>query len=376
MADSLGNTTGRGRGGTGGWPTTPNTDTRFVYDGWNLILELDALNSNAVKRKFTWGLDHSGSRQGAGGIGGLLAVEDANNTPTNPSDDLKYVYFHDANGNVGQFIDWRPIGNWQSLGLSSANDWHASRLAARYEYDAYGNSLLDPANSGVSGPYAAANPFRFSTKYCEGDLDDTATSDDLYYYGYRYYRSDLGRWVNRDPIEERGGLNIGSFSMNSPTNYFDALGKDVMKCCAPAQSIPGVLHCWLVIRTWDDNELCFGMRGRNSGTDCQMYVAGPKCSAADHGPQEGTCTLIGEPGHEKDECVIRQALRFQEHFNNGAGRGTCWTPLRNCETLINSMAQNCGLDADAVNQGDFGRGSPFCQDLERCVNKQCCGSNP
>ena len=91
MADSLGNTTGRGRGGAGGWPTTPTTDTRFVYDGWNLILELDALNSNAVKRKFTWGLDLSGSRQGAGGIGGLLAVEDANGTPTNPSDDLKYL---------------------------------------------------------------------------------------------------------------------------------------------------------------------------------------------------------------------------------------------------------------------------------------------
>lgn len=209
--------------GAGGWPTTPTSDTRFVYDGWNLILELDALNSNAVQRKFTWGPDLSGSRQGAGGIGGLLAVEDANGTPSNSSDDLKYLYFHDANGNVGQLIDWRPISNWQSLGMSSANDWHISRLAARYEYDAYGNCLLDPANTGVSGPYAVTNPFRFSTKYCEGDLDPAATGDDLYYYGYRYYRPDIGRWTNRDPIEEEGGINILA-AANAPTFLLDPLG--------------------------------------------------------------------------------------------------------------------------------------------------------
>ncbi len=27
-------------------------------------------------------------------------------------------------------------------------------------------------------------------------------------YGYRFYNPDLGRWVNRDPIGERGGLSL------------------------------------------------------------------------------------------------------------------------------------------------------------------------
>jgi len=228
---------------SGAWPTTPTTDTRFIYDGWNLVLELDALNSNAVQRKFTWGLDLSGTRQGAGGIGGLLAVEDASGTPTNPSDDLKYLYFHDANGNVGQLIDWAPIADWQSLGLSSANDWHASRLVARYEYDAYGNSLLDPTNTGVSGAYAAANPFRFSSKYCEGGLDASATSDDLYYYGYRYYRPDIGRWINRDPIGEGASINLSEFLLNCPSMMVDPTGLEPITLQSPQTSTKPYFDC-------------------------------------------------------------------------------------------------------------------------------------
>ncbi len=46
--------------------------TRFIYDGWNLLAELTA--ANTVSNYYCWGLDLSGSMQGAGGIGGLLAV--------------------------------------------------------------------------------------------------------------------------------------------------------------------------------------------------------------------------------------------------------------------------------------------------------------
>jgi hypothetical protein len=40
---------------------------------------------------------------------------------------------------------------------------------------------------------ANANPFRFSTKYCDEETG-------LVYYGYRYYQPTTGRWLNRDPI--------------------------------------------------------------------------------------------------------------------------------------------------------------------------------
>lgn len=35
----------------------------------------------------------------------------------------------------------------------------------------------------------------------------------------------MGRWLNRDPIEETGGLNLYVFSLNNSNFYFDKLGK-------------------------------------------------------------------------------------------------------------------------------------------------------
>ena len=47
---------------------TPATDIKFLYQGWNLIAELNALSSDAVIRSFVWGNDLSGTFQGAGGV--------------------------------------------------------------------------------------------------------------------------------------------------------------------------------------------------------------------------------------------------------------------------------------------------------------------
>ncbi len=44
------------------------------------------------------------------------------------------------------------------------------------------------------------------------------------YYGYRYYNPEMGRWVNRDPIEEQGGIAVYSFVFNSPVLLIDMLG--------------------------------------------------------------------------------------------------------------------------------------------------------
>jgi len=46
----------------------------------------------------------------------------------------------------------------------------------------------------------------------------------LYYYGYRYYSAELGRWINRDPIGIAGGLNVYGFVGNRPTDFVDAMG--------------------------------------------------------------------------------------------------------------------------------------------------------
>jgi hypothetical protein len=51
----------------------------------------------------------------------------------------------------------------------------------------------------------------------------------LYYYGYRYYDPVTGRWPCRDPIEESGGVNLYGFVNNGGVNFFDKLGKKLLK---------------------------------------------------------------------------------------------------------------------------------------------------
>jgi RHS repeat-associated protein len=102
-------------------------------------------------------------------------------------------YAYDANGNVTDLVGTNGTG------------------LAHYEYDPFGNPLV------ATGTLAAANPFRFSTKYTD---DETG----LVYYGIRYYSPEMGRWLSRDPIGERGGRNLYGFVNNSPVNYFDPYG--------------------------------------------------------------------------------------------------------------------------------------------------------
>jgi len=126
-------------------------------------------NSNNVPLvTYTRGRDLSGSLQGAGGIGGMLArTDNTGGTATN-------AYYHaDGNGNVTALIN--------SLQL----------LVARYEYDPYGNILSQ------SGPLADANLYRFSSK-------EFHPNSGLVYYLYRFYDANLQRWPNRDPIGEKG----------------------------------------------------------------------------------------------------------------------------------------------------------------------------
>jgi len=152
----------------------------YVYDGWNLVQEVIGTSTN----NYIWGLDLSGSLQGAGGIGGLLSAN-LNGTQA--------FYFYDANGNVSDLA-----------GVSGNN-------LAHYEYDPYGNITVSDYS------LASANPFRFSTKYLDEETG-------LYYYGFRYYAPQLGRWVSRDTLREAGGLNIYGFVRNSSPNSYDGHG--------------------------------------------------------------------------------------------------------------------------------------------------------
>jgi len=55
------------------------------------------------------------------------------------------------------------------------------------------------------------------------DFGQNSAQND-YYYGYRFYNPLLGRWANRDPMGERGGVNLYGFVGNAPLNDTDPYG--------------------------------------------------------------------------------------------------------------------------------------------------------
>ena len=165
------------------------TATLRVYDGWNPIAEYAG---QELAKTYLWGMDLSGTMQGAGGVGGLLAVR-IHGTGTAAG---LYHPTYDGNGNVSEYLT--PGGS----------------VAAHYEYDPFGNDIT-PSNRAGTAHNAFAH--RFSTKPIDPDTG-------LYYYGYRFYDPLTGRWPSRDPIGERGGVNLYGFVGNDGVDSVDILG--------------------------------------------------------------------------------------------------------------------------------------------------------
>jgi RHS repeat-associated protein len=168
---------------------TDMTGRTYFYDGWNAAAECAiGASTYPLDRTYTWGPDLSGSMQGAGGVGGLLAVEIETGT-----DAGVYYPTFDGNGNVSEYLD------------------SGGQAIAHFEYDPFGDLVL------ANGDDFALFNYRFSTK----PLD---TETGYYYYGYRYYDPATGRWPSRDPIEEEGGMNLYGFINNSALGSLDFIG--------------------------------------------------------------------------------------------------------------------------------------------------------
>ncbi len=179
-------------------PTGPVINTeRYLYEGWNRVAILNA--TNQPLQRFTWGDDLSGTPQGAGGVGGLLWIEDVSSTTT-------HLVCADGNGNITSLINATT-----------------KAITAAYDYSPFGETIRQ------SGPYAEANPYRFSTK-----PRDAVTG--LLYYGYRSYKPSWGVWLNRDPIGESGGENLHGMVINQVSNAVDYLGLKIIASSTPGNN--------------------------------------------------------------------------------------------------------------------------------------------
>jgi RHS repeat-associated protein len=132
-------------------------------------------------------LDLTGTVHGGGGVGGLLRIGEGT---------ASRLPVYDGNGTVHGLLD----------GISGA-------FVAAYSYSASGEIVQE------AGSAAADNPIRFASKWY-----DTETA--LCQYNHRCYSPAEGRFINRDPIGENGGLNLYACCGSHPAGGWDLLGLD------------------------------------------------------------------------------------------------------------------------------------------------------
>ena len=117
--------------------TVGSATTVYIYDGWNPIAEYST--TFALTKTYTWGMDLSGSMQGAGGVGGLLLITDhlALGTPS-------FFPTYDGNGNVSEYLDSTGTTGKRLTKHHLTTHSHKRRISSTYDvydYDTFNARL-------------------------------------------------------------------------------------------------------------------------------------------------------------------------------------------------------------------------------------------
>ena len=155
------------------------SDKRYVFNGLSLLEERASDNSTALRRFYA---------------GGHVDLSDSGK---------RYAYTTDHLGSVREAM----------LLDGTSGDPTTATLTARYDYDLWGKrTVLD------GGTAAETLVLRGYTGHVYHKQSG------LWLATYRAYSSTMGRWISRDPIGERGGINLYGYVGNAPVLVTDPLG--------------------------------------------------------------------------------------------------------------------------------------------------------
>ncbi|WP_166442703.1 RHS repeat domain-containing protein [Phragmitibacter flavus] len=162
---------------------------------------------------------------------------------------VRHFYYDDQWRSVEERLDsisdavtnhvWQPGNRWELIlrDRSTANDGTFDERLYSLKDELDPVALIDTNGSvvercafsafGKASFFDATYTSRTSSSYgwnflFHGEFADAETS--WMNYGFRYYSTDLGRWLNEDPIGLLGGLNSYSFAGSSPMRSIDVLG--------------------------------------------------------------------------------------------------------------------------------------------------------
>jgi RHS repeat-associated protein len=175
-------------------------NSQFTYDGFGHNVAIIETTGGTVSstKQFVWA---KGAMQEARNASGSVTAQyfDRGQTISSSS----YFYTKDHLGSIREMSD--SSGNVQAV----------------YTYDPYGKPTK------LQG--SLASDFQYCGYYFHAFSGLGLTLN-------RAYNAVLGRWINRDPIRERGGINLYAYVRNKPATYVDYLGTDANNCS-------GYAHC-------------------------------------------------------------------------------------------------------------------------------------
>jgi RHS repeat-associated protein len=137
----------------------------------------------------------------------IIAEYDQNNTQT-----ASYIYGPNIDEPLSAEIkNTRIYYHADGLGTITSLTNHMGITVQKYDYDSFGNIKFTPFPHWIKQPYT----------YTGREFD---TETGLYYYRARYYDPKVGRFVTKDPIGFKGGINVFDYVLNNPVNRTDPEG--------------------------------------------------------------------------------------------------------------------------------------------------------
>jgi RHS repeat-associated protein len=225
--DRAGNATKTAPGVGGDW----GKSSHVIWDAWNCIVEVKDENWTSVQKNAYDGLSRRITKEAASVVTHTYwsdrwkPLEERTGSATTAARSYLWgerpghrdeLILRDRDTNGDGSLDERLYGTMDYFnGTAVLNT--SGVVQERYAYSAFGARRIMAADFTPRSSSSFAWDFGF-----QGQFRDVETGWSN--YGYRFYVPMLGRWINRDPIGERGGVNLYRISKNMIINFVDVLG--------------------------------------------------------------------------------------------------------------------------------------------------------